>query len=64
MGYNEVLLAAICKSQGQCMNDADITELLRFRHKSLLARDLNAKLSVWNSMIFNPPGAKLLNFSA
>jgi hypothetical protein len=32
-----VLIAAVCKSPGNAWNDADITELLNFRHKSLLA---------------------------
>jgi hypothetical protein len=45
IGNNEVLLAALCKSPGHAWNDADITELLNFRHKSLLAGDLNAKHS-------------------
>jgi hypothetical protein len=34
---SEVLLATVYKSPGHTWNDADITELLRFRHKSLLA---------------------------
>jgi hypothetical protein len=36
IGNSEVLLAAV-------WSDADITELLNFRHKSILAGDLNAK---------------------
>jgi hypothetical protein len=43
IGNSEVLLAAGCKSPGHACNDADITELLSFRYKSLLAGDLNAK---------------------
>jgi hypothetical protein len=39
----EVLLAAVYKSPGHAWNDTDITELLIFRHKSLLVGDLNAK---------------------
>jgi hypothetical protein len=42
-GNSEVLLEIVCKSLGHAWNDADITELLSFRHKSLLAGDLNAK---------------------
>jgi hypothetical protein len=43
IGNNEVLFAAAYKSPGHAWNDADITELLSHRHKSLLAGDLNAK---------------------
>jgi hypothetical protein len=56
-----VLLAAVCKSPGHAWNDADITELLSFRHKSLPAGNLNAKHPFWNSAISNTSGAKLLN---
>jgi hypothetical protein len=58
---SEVLLAAVCKSPGHVWNDANIIELLSFRHKSLLAEDLNAEQSFWNSVFFNPSGVKLLN---
>jgi hypothetical protein len=58
---NEVLLAAVCKSPGHAWYDADIIEFLSFRHKSLLAADLNDKYTFWNSMVSNPSGAKLLN---
>jgi hypothetical protein len=43
IGNSEVLLAAVDKSPGHAWNDSDITELLSFRHKSLLAGYLNAK---------------------
>jgi hypothetical protein len=33
IGNSEVLLAAVYKSSGNTWNDADITELLIFRHK-------------------------------
>jgi hypothetical protein len=56
-----VLLAAICKSPGHAWNDADIIELLSFRHKSLLAGDLNAKHPFWNNVYSKSSGAKLLN---
>jgi hypothetical protein len=36
---------AVYKSPGRAWSDADITELLRFRRKSILAGDLNAKHS-------------------
>jgi exonuclease III len=42
IGNSEVLFAAVYKSPGHAWNDADITELSSFRHKSLLAGDLNA----------------------
>jgi hypothetical protein len=41
-------------------SDTDITELLGFRNKSMLAGDLNAKHAVWNSQVSNPSGLKLL----
>jgi hypothetical protein len=43
------------------MRDADIIELLSFRHKSLLTGDLNAKYPFWNSIVSNPSGTKLLD---
>jgi endonuclease/exonuclease/phosphatase family metal-dependent hydrolase len=42
-------------------SNADITELLCFRPKSILAGDLNAKNPVWNSTVSNPTGDKLLH---
>jgi hypothetical protein len=42
MGNSEVLLAAVYKSPGHAWNDANINELISFRHKSLQAGDLNA----------------------
>jgi hypothetical protein len=60
-GNCEVLFAAVCKSPGHAWNDSDITELLSFRYKSLLAGDLNAKHPFWNSIVSNPSGVKLLN---
>jgi hypothetical protein len=39
---SEMVLAALFKPPGHAWNDADITQLLSFRHKSLLAGDLNA----------------------
>jgi hypothetical protein len=43
IGKSEVLFAAVYKYTGQTWNDTDITELLSFRHKPLMAGDLNAK---------------------
>jgi hypothetical protein len=56
----EILLAVIYKSPGSTWNDADITELLSFRHKCILAGDMNAKHPSWNSAVSNPSGQKLL----
>jgi hypothetical protein len=61
IGSSETLLAAVLKSPGQALNDADITELLSFRHKSLLAGGMNAKYQFRNSVISKILGAKLLN---
>jgi hypothetical protein len=41
--------------------DVDIIELLKFRRKSVLAGDLNAKRLFWNSTVSNPSGKKLLD---
>jgi hypothetical protein len=60
-GNTEVPLAAVCKSPGHAWSDVDITELLSFRHKSLLKEDLNAKHPFWNSIVSGPSGMKLLN---
>jgi hypothetical protein len=62
LAYNsEVLLAAVYKSPGHAWNNGDITEFLSFRNKLLLAGNLNAKHTIWNSVVSNPSGAKLLN---
>jgi hypothetical protein len=59
IGNSEVLLAVVYKSPGRAWSDADITELLVFRRKSILARELNAKHPFWNSAISKPSGEKL-----
>jgi hypothetical protein len=56
-----VLLAAVYKSPGKAWRDADITELLSFRRKSIMAGDLNAKHPFWNSRVSNSSGEKLLD---
>jgi hypothetical protein len=58
---SEILLAAVYKSTGSAWSDADISELLSFRHKSILAGDLNAKHPFWNSAVSSPSGDKLLD---
>jgi hypothetical protein len=46
---------------GKAWSDADITELLSVRRKSILAGDLNAKHPFWNSRVSNPSGEKLVD---
>jgi exonuclease III len=60
IGNSELMLAAVYKSPGRAWSDADVIELLSFRHKSVLAGDLNAKHLFWNSAVSNPSGEKLL----
>jgi hypothetical protein len=43
IGNSEVPLAAVYKSPGRARNDADITEFLNFRRKSIVAGDVNDK---------------------
>jgi hypothetical protein len=40
IGNSQVLLAAVCKYPGRAWSDADITELLRFRRKTILTGEL------------------------
>jgi hypothetical protein len=56
IGNAEIFLAAIYtrKSPQGLWSDTDITELLGFRNKSILAVDLNAKLPVWHSKVSYP----------
>jgi hypothetical protein len=60
IGNSQVLLAAVYKSPGRAWSDADITELLSFRRKNILACDLNAKHPFWNSAVSNSSGRELL----
>jgi endonuclease/exonuclease/phosphatase (EEP) superfamily protein YafD len=57
-----MLLASVYKSPLRGWQDADITELLNLRTKSILSGDLNAKHPVWNSKVSNPSGLKFLDF--
>jgi hypothetical protein len=50
----------VYKSLGRAWSDADITELLSFRRKSIWAGDMNAKHPFWNSAVRNPSGEKLM----
>jgi hypothetical protein len=61
IGNNEVLIAAVYKSPGRAWSDTDITLLLSFRPKSILAGDLNAKNPFWNIAVTNPSGDILLH---
>jgi hypothetical protein len=45
-------------------SDTDITELLGFRSKSILAGDLNAKHLIWSTKVSNHSGLKLLELFA
>jgi hypothetical protein len=54
------MLAAVYNSPGRAWSDADIIELLNFRHKSVLAGDLNAKHPFWEKADSNPSGEKPL----
>jgi hypothetical protein len=57
IGKSEILHAAVYKSPGRAWSDADITELLSHKRKSILkARNL-----FWNSAVSNPSGDKLLH---
>jgi hypothetical protein len=56
-----VLLTAVYKSPGRAWNDADITELLSFKPKTILAGDVNAKTPFWNSAVSNTSRDKLLH---
>jgi hypothetical protein len=56
----EMFLAPVNKSLKRLWSDTDITKLLGFRNKSILAGDLNAKHPVWYSKVSNPTGLKLL----
>jgi hypothetical protein len=49
IGNSEILLSSVYKSPGRAWSDADITELLSFRRKSILAGYLNAKHPFWNN---------------
>jgi hypothetical protein len=61
IGNSEVLLAAMYKSPARAWSDADMTEVLSFRRKSVLAGDLNAKHAFWTSVVSKPSGEKLLS---
>jgi hypothetical protein len=53
------MLAANYKFPGRAWSVADITELLSFRRKCILAGDQNAKHPFWNSAVSNPSDEEL-----
>jgi hypothetical protein len=61
IGNSVVLLATVYKSPGRAWSDTDISELLSFRPKFILAGDLNDQNPFWNSAVSNPSGDKLLH---
>jgi hypothetical protein len=61
IGHTKMLLAFLYKSPLRACRDADITELLNFRTKSILAGDLNANHPVGNRKVSNPSGLKVLH---
>jgi hypothetical protein len=60
IGNSEVLLTVVYKSPGRAWSNGDITEILSFRHMSILASDLYAKHPFWNSTVSEPSGEKQL----
>jgi hypothetical protein len=61
LSNSEALLGAVYKSSGRAWSDADVTKLLSFGTKSILAGKLNSKNPFWNSTVSNPSGEKLLS---
>jgi hypothetical protein len=57
---SDAQLAAVYKSPCPVWGEADISEVLSLRYKSILAGDLNAKHHFWNSAVSNPSGEKLV----
>jgi hypothetical protein len=60
IGSNEILLAPVYKPQDDAWSNAEITKLLTFKYKAILARDRNTKHPFWNSIFSNPLGENLL----
>jgi hypothetical protein len=58
IGNTELLFVAVYKFSQTLWSDTDITELLGFRNKSILADDLNANHPVWNNKVSHPSGLK------
>jgi hypothetical protein len=60
IGNTEMFLSPVYKSSQRLWSDTDITKLLGFANKSILAGNLNAKQPVWISKVSNVSGLKLL----
>jgi hypothetical protein len=58
---SEMLIATLYKSPGHAWIDADVIELLSFRHRSILVGDLNVKHPFFNNAISTLLGVKLLD---
>jgi hypothetical protein len=54
LGNSKILLASVYKFPGRAQSNADITEFLSFRRKSVWAGDMNAKHPFWNNALSNP----------
>jgi hypothetical protein len=54
-GNSEVLLAAVYTSPGHAWSDANISEFLSLRRKSLLEERMKAKCSFGDSLVTNAP---------
>jgi hypothetical protein len=61
IGNSEILLSSVYKSPDRAWSDTDITELLSFRRRSILAGELNAKHPFWNSAVSNSSDEKLMH---
>jgi hypothetical protein len=59
IGNNKFLLATVYHYPSHAWSDADINEFFRFRHKSILVGNLNAKNPFWKSAVSNSSGEKL-----
>jgi hypothetical protein len=55
-----MMLVSVGKSLGSTGSESDITEIISYKRKSILADDLNAKHPFWNSAVSNPSSEKLI----
>jgi hypothetical protein len=58
IGNYKILFEPVYNSPGDIWSDADITKLLSFRNKPVLAGDPSAKHEFWNSSVSNTSGKK------
>jgi hypothetical protein len=59
IGLTEMLITSVYKWPLRAWRNADIAEILKLRMKSNLAGNVNAKRSVWNSVVPTLSGLKL-----